>query len=282
MNEEWLKKLPIKNIKSIENVKGGDSNKAYRLSTENKDFFLLMQKNKDASVFDGEVAGLKLYKEHKINAPEVISYGTIDNSAYLILSYIEEGSGSQADLGRLVSKLHSVKADSFGFDFPYVGTSSSFNNDWTNSWIELFVERRLDVLADDLIKNKIWTSVDLKLYLNARKIIINVLEIRKTKPSLLHGDLWAGNYMFNHEGRPYLIDPAPLYGDREFDVAITTVFGGFGDLFYKSYNNEYPLDEGFATRKHFYRLYFLMVHLLKFGNIYHSSVKNELLTILNK
>ncbi|MDN8969166.1 fructosamine kinase family protein, partial [Staphylococcus aureus] len=99
-------------------------------------------------------------------------------------------------------------------------------------------------------------------------------------PSLLHGDLWGGNYMFLQDGRPALYDPAPLYGDREFDICITKVFGGFTSEFYDAYNKHYPLAKGASYRREFYRLYLLMVHLLKFGEMYRVSVAHSMDKIL--
>ncbi|WP_340601729.1 fructosamine kinase family protein, partial [Staphylococcus aureus] len=93
-------------------------------------------------------------------------------------------------------------------------------------------------------------------------------------------DLWGGNYMFLQDGRPALFDPAPLYGDREFDIGITTVFGGFTSEFYDAYNKHYPLAKGASYRLEFYRLYLLMVHLLKFGEMYRDSVAHSMDKIL--
>ena len=88
-----------------------------------------------------------------------------------------------------------------------------------------FVARRMDHLRDELMHKGLWNEEDDKVYQQVRMVMINELEAHQSKPSLLHGDLWGGNYMFLTDGRPALFDPAPLYGDREFDLGITTVFG---------------------------------------------------------
>jgi fructosamine-3-kinase len=91
-------------------------------------------------------------------------------------------------------------------------------------------------------------------------------------PSLLHGDLWAGNYMFDDTGQPVLIDPDAVYGDREFDLAMTTIFGGFEPAFYQAYQQEYPLAKGVNERLPWYQFYYLCMHLILFGETYGPAV----------
>ena len=155
----------------------------------------------------------------------MIASGEINGDAYLILSYLEEGgSGSQRELGQLVAKMHSQqKEGKFGFSLPHEGGDISFDNSWTNSWKELFIERRMDHLRDELMRKELWNEEDNKVYEEVRTVMVNELDSHESKSSLLHGDLWGGNYMFLTDGSPALFDPAPLYGDREFDLGITTV-----------------------------------------------------------
>lgn len=114
------------------------------------------------------------------------------------------------------------------------------------------------------------------------EVISEELNNHSSEPSLLHGDLWSGNYMFLDDGRPALFDPSPLYGDREFDHGATTAFGGFGQEFYEAYNDVYPLDAGAELRVEFYKLYLLLVHLVKFGDVYLGSVNSTMKQILSK
>lgn len=213
----------------------------------------------------------------------MIASGEINGDAYLILSYLEEGgSGSQRELGQLVAKMHSQqqKEGKFGFSLPHEGGDISFDNSWTNSWKELFIERRMDHLRDELMRKELWNEEDNKVYEEVRTVMVNELDSHESKSSLLHGDLWGGNYMFLTDGSPALFDPAPLYGDREFDLGITTVFGGFTQDFYEEYEKHFPLAKGAQKRLEFYRLYLLMVHLVKFGNMYAGSVNRSMDTIL--
>lgn len=283
MESKWKAYLPISHIQSITPVSGGDVNEAYRIATEDENYFLLVQRNTSEAFYAAEVEGLKLFEEAGINAPRVIESGVIEGDAYLILSYLQEGvSGSQQQLGELVAKLHSKHEPNqrFGFDLPYQGGDITFNNTWSDSWITIFVEKRLDHLKDTLLKTGQWTEEDANSYAQVRATIVEELSMHKSKPSLLHGDLWGGNYMFLEDGSPALFDPAPLYGDREFDLGITTVFGGFTDDFYETYAQHYPLAKGAEKRLEYYRLYLLMVHLVKFGGIYERSVDQSINKIL--
>jgi len=215
-------------------------------------------------------------------APRVLGNGQIDGDAYLLLNFLESGSGSQSDLGELVANLHQhySKNGKFGFDLPYVSNDESFDNSWTDTWSELFVDHRLDRLRDALMKKHLWNERDDTKYKQVREVILDKLSKHESEPSLLHGDLWGGNYMFLADGRPALIDPASFYGDREFDLGITTVFGGFDADFYAAYNAVYPLDPGANERLNFYRLYYLMVHTNKFGTMYKSSADSAMNQIL--
>ncbi|WP_353947514.1 fructosamine kinase family protein [Sporolactobacillus sp. Y61] len=280
MDPNWISKLPLKDIRSVTRIGGGDVNQAYRVDTGRESYFLLVQPNHPQSFYDSEIAGLKAFKEAGVQAPQVIKSGQIHGDAYLLLNYLERGTGSQSDLGKLVAHLHQHRSPNgkFGFDYPYSGTSISFNNDWTDSWTELFVTRRLDVLASALQKKGLWTGQEERLYKESRACIVSELARHPSQPVLLHGDLWGGNYMFTADGSPALIDPAALYGDRELDIGVTTVFGGFTSEFYRAYAASCPFDEGYEKRLAFYQLYYLMVHLDKFGLGYAGSV----LAMLNK
>lgn len=283
MKQSWQTQLPLNNIKSISPVSGGDVNEAFKIETAEEIYFLLVQRNRNASFFDAEISGLELFEEAGITAPRVIGSGEIEGDAYLLLTYLDEGySGSQEALGELVAQMHSQqqKNDKFGFDLPYEGGDITFDNSWTDSWITLFVDRRLDHLKDTLVEQGAWSDDDVKQYESARSVIVDTLKQHQSKPSLLHGDLWGGNYMFLTDGSPALFDPAPLYGDREFDLGITTVFGGFTEEFYDEYDKYYPLNKGVEQRLEFYRLYLLMVHLVKFGDMYAGSVKRSMKQIL--
>ncbi|MBF7024986.1 fructosamine kinase family protein [Staphylococcus kloosii] len=284
MNKSWQEQLPLNNIKNIAPVSGGDVNDAYIVETDNETYFLLVQKNRDADFYGAEIAGLKKFEEAGIKAPIVEGNGQIDNDAYLLLSYLQEGGrGDQRDLAKLVAKMHSQQQPDgkFGFEMPHEGGDISFDNSWCDTWRELFVERRLEPLKEALVDKGLWIEDDVNTFNQVKDVINKALKEHNSKPSLLHGDMWGGNHMFLTDGEPALFDPAPLYGDREFDMGITTVFGGFNQAFYDEYNKQFPLAKGADFRMEFYKLYILMIHLLKFGGMYATSVDRSMAKILN-
>lgn len=284
MQEMWQGILPIDTIERMTPVSGGDVNQAYRIDTKTARYFLLVQPGQSQAFYQGEIAGLEEMAKAGITVPEVLASGDTQGKAYLLLSYLEEGSyGSQHELGQMVAKLHQYHSPNglYGFDWPYEGASIQFDNSWTDSWMELFVERRLDKLHGVLVESGQWNQIQSELYQQVRQIIVETLEDHHSEPSLLHGDLWAGNYMFLSNGQPALFDPASMYGDREFDLGATQVFGGFSQEFFASYHAAYPLEAGASLRIEFYKLYLLLVHLHKFGNAYRVSVEQSMRTILN-
>lgn len=282
MDKEWEKELPISGIKKIIPVGGGDVNKAYRLETDNKSYFLLVQPNHPANFYGAEIEGLNSFFKAKVEAPRVIGNGQINGDAYLLLNFLEEGSGKQSDLGRLMAKLHHNYSSNgkFGFQYPYEGGDISFDNSWTISWSYLFVNRRLDVLRKEILKKGLWGTSEDNNYRRVRQIILDSLSKHKSRPSLLHGDMWGGNHLFLKDGRPALIDPSAFYGDREFDIGVSLVFGAYNSDFYKAYQEAYPFDKGYQKRLPFYSLYLLMVHLHKFGSMYAAGVSSTMNEII--
>lgn len=283
MNKDWQSQLPIDNIKEMKPVSGGDVNEAYRIETTNGPYFLLVQHDRSDDFYAAEIAGLEAFEAADVTAPVVKAHGQINGDAYLLLSYLEEGhSGNQRELGKLVAKLHSHHEPhgKFGFHLPYHGSDITFENGWKDTWITIFVEQRLDQLRDEIVNRGLWSKEELSLFEKVREKIIKTLENHNSKPSLLHGDLWAGNYMFLSNGEPALFDPSPLYGDREFDLGATKVFGGFTNEFYDAYNEALPLSKGADDRIKFYELYLLMVHLVKFGSMYAGSVNRIMAEII--
>lgn len=284
MNNKWIDELPVDQIENIKAVSGGDLNDAYEVDSAQQKYFLLVQPNTGEEFFHAEAAGLKDLKEAGITVPEVYHVGEIDGDAYLLISFLQEGArGDDRNLAQMIAKMHQTYSENgqFGYDYPHQGGDTTFSNDWTDSWIELFVERRLDKLRDDIIQANKWSPQQAETYERVREVIVDELSQHQSKPSLLHGDLWGGNHMFLTNGEPALFDPASFYGDREFDIGMTTGFGGYSQSFYEAYQEIFPMEPGFENRLAFYRLYLFMVHLHKFGGIYEQSVDQTMRDILS-
>src|SRR5699024_11046893 len=163
-----------------------------------------------------------------------------DGDGYLLISFLQEGPrGDDRDLAQMIVKMHQTYSENgqFGYDYPHEGRDTTFSNDWTDSWIELFVERRLDQLRNAIIQANKWSQQQAETYEQVRAVIVDELSQHQSKPSLLHGDLWGGNHMFLTNGEPALFDPDPFYGDREFDIGMTTGFGGYSQRFYEAYQD---------------------------------------------
>jgi len=215
-----------------------------------------------ADAFAAEADGLEALRPH-IRVPRVLDRGVKDGKAFLLLEQLDlERGGDYAALGRMLAALHRQTGPRFGWHRDnYIGLSPQING-WRDNWAEFFRECRIRPQLE-LARSKGF-QLDFDLELD-----------HQPQPSLLHGDLWNGNAGFTAEG-PVLFDPAVYYGDREADLAMTELFGGFPRAFYEAYNEVFPLPEGYERRKHVYNLYHLLNHLNIFGGSYLPQVQATL------
>jgi fructosamine-3-kinase len=182
----------------------------------------------------------------------------------LVLEHLElTRDGDYAALGRMLAQLHRAKGERFGWPRDnFIGLGDQPNG-WSDDWAEFFLEKRLKPQAA-----KCGLSGQLP-------DVRGILAGHRPAPSLLHGDLWSGNTGFTADG-PVIFDPAVYYGDREADLAMTELFGGFPREFYSAYREDFPLDQGYERRKHLYNLYHLLNHLNLFGGQYLQQVRAAL------
>lgn len=274
-NDAWFKQLPIQHLNSWQPVSGGDINEAYRLETDDKSYFIKVQPQHPAAYFDHEKRGLEELSQ-VVNTPHPIAAGEIDGDAYLVLNWLDSGRGRQADLGRAVAKMHQHHARQFGFYTSHHTKALFKDNTFNDSWADFYVKQRLMPERDAAVTAGRWNDFRDQHFQKMVAAFQDCYAQRQVEPSLLHGDLWAGNYMFTSDGTPTLIDPDALYGDREYDLAMTTIFAGFEPDFYRAYNDVYPLDPGYQDRLPWYQFYYLCMHLILFGEMYGGSVDNIL------
>ena len=270
--------LNLEIIKS-QSVSGGSINRAAKITTNRGDMLLKWNTNAPDDFFEKEADGLKRLATARtaLRIPDVISSGKPVNSrpGFLLMEFIDEGrSGNSFAFGQNLAKLHQTDIDQFGLDTDnYIGSLPQSNRRHDN-WITFFTEERINPqiqmavdsgkLSRGILQN--WDQLSRKL---------NEI-FPPTKPSLLHGDLWSGNYLFDSSGSGVLIDPAVYYGHPEMDLAFTKMFGGFSSEFYKGYKSELPLEPGFSERIPIYNLYPLLVHVNLFGGHYTSQFHSTL------
>lgn len=270
-NHQWFSQLPIKNITSYQPVSGGDINEAYQITADGKRYFIKVQPKHPADYFRHEINGLKALGR-VVNTPTPLHNGDINGDAYLVLNWLDESTGSQADLGRAVARLHQQTNDQFGFVDNHQTKALVKDNSWNDSWADFYVNQRLLPEVKVAADRGRWNRWREDHFQQMVKQFQQYYQGRDVKASLLHGDLWAGNFMFAGDHEPYLIDPDAVYGDREFDLAMTTVFGGFDEDFYHAYNAAYPFTPGINDRLPWYRFYYLCMHLVLFGESYGPAV----------
>lgn len=264
-------------ILSSTQVSGGSINRAARIELESSGTcFLKWNSGADPDMFAKEVKGLDRLKEAETGLiiPGVIDRGVVDRTTgYLVLDYIEEGTprkGSHEQFGRELAALHQMQNDRFGLDHDnYIGRLPQ-SNTWHDRWTDFFIHERMEPqLKMAVDAGKLSTSVT-KAFNNMYEKLPGIMP--EERPSLLHGDLWGGNYFYNGDGNATLYDPAIYYGNREIELAFTHLFGGFSGDFYRAYNETWALQPGFRKRIDIYNLYPLLVHTNLFGGHYGSRV----------
>ena len=266
-------------IHEIVEVTGGSINEVYRLQTAAGFFILKLNSAQQfPTMFEQEAEGLEAIRKTKtVAVPEVIASGHIGYQSFLLLEYIETGSKTPTAmqlLGSQLAQMHQNAAPDFGFEKDnYMGSLPQSNKKYP-SWQSFFVEERLK----PMVKLAFDASfIDQKLVSDFESLYQKLGGFfEEEKPALIHGDLWGGNYLVGTEGKPYLIDPAVSYGFREFDLAMTHLFGGFNADFYQAYQEEFPLQKGWQQRVDLWNLYPLLLHLNLFGTSYLGQVKNAL------
>lgn len=263
----------------IRPVTGGNINSCYQIEYGKEMFFLKLNSSKKLpAMFIAEAEGLKRIRQTStIQVPEAICYGSSADEQFLVLEWIESGIGSdisQENLGRGLAQLHESTQMQFGLDHDnYMGSLAQLNNSHY-SWNDFFIKQRLKPQIE-FAKNKGLLAAEI---LDQFELLYNKLDslYPAEKPALVHGDLWSGNYLINNSAQAVLIDPAISYSNREVDIAMTTLFGGFSKCFYDAYNEVFPLQKGWEQRLDLWNLYPLLIHVNLFGTSYLNGVKHNL------
>lgn len=251
-------------------IGGGSINSAFRFEAGERAWFVKLNRAERLGMFEAEAAGLRLLQRPGApRVPAVIVSGEAGGYAYLVLEYIPLRAATApvlARLGEQLALLHQVSGERFGWERDNtIGTTPQLNAPQVD-WIDFFrrqrLEFQLELAAEQGHPALIEQAAPLLEGLERLFAGYTVL------PSLLHGDLWSGNAASDLDGQPVIFDPAPYFGDRESDIAMTELFGGFTPSFYEAYRAAYPLDPGYEVRRDLYQLYHVLNHLNLFGGSY--------------
>lgn len=235
-------------------------------------------------MFEAEFDGLnEISQSNTIRVPKPLCCGATNGEAYVVMEYlpINKASGNARQLGQAVARMHQVVQKQFGwFRNNTIGATLQVNTQdasWVAFWREQRLAFQLALAAEKGFGGALQQKGDqLLAKLN------EFFESYTPQASLLHGDLWSGNYAYIDNGQPVIFDPAVYYGDREADIAMTELFGGFPADFYHAYNEQLPLDVGYKTRKTLYNLYHIINHLNLFGGSYLGQAQTMIEQLLSE
>jgi fructosamine-3-kinase len=252
-------------------VSGGSVSQCWRYETARGPLFVKTGPAASIGALEGEAAGLNaLARTETVRVPRVVSCGASSEGAFLALEWITLGQptkASEALLGEQLAWQHRQTSAQFGWERDNTIGSTPQPNAWCDQWVTFLRERRL-LHQLDLAASK---NADARIVERGRRLcelLDAFFSSYRPVPSLLHGDLWAGNWGTDDDGLPVIFDPAVYYGDREADIAMTRLFGGFGHAFYTTYQSTWPLDQAAGTRSTLYNLYHVLNHFNLFGGDY--------------
>jgi fructosamine-3-kinase len=264
-------------------VAGGSINDAWCLTsrdTRGERFFLKLNTANKLSMFEAEAEGLRaIGSSGAIRAPAPVCSGADSAYSWLVLEYIEAVTATNKTLdllGQQLAAMHSVLPGKAGEKYGWhrdntIGSTPQINN-WATDWTEFYSTHRLGYQLELARRNGAPSRlIDRGVFLKDHIRVF--FQNYEPLPSLLHGDLWGGNWCAVRSGDPIIFDPATYYGDREADLAMTQLFGGFGDRFYQSYVSAWAIDPGYKTRKVLYNLYHVLNHFNLFGGGYATQAE---------
>ncbi len=294
MDGKWREiELQLSNIENqsihftkSEPLSGGCINQAWKLTGSNgKQYFVKTNSPALENMFITEASALQdIEKNHSIRTPHVLFYGREIRFSYLVLEYIPlRPLTDQRKLGEQLAQMHQLTPSFKHFGWTknnYIGStpqSNKIHENWTTFWRD---ERLLYQLK--LAKNNGYATKAYDAGLKLAESLPLFFAGYSPTPSLLHGDLWGGNCACDMNGNPVIYDPAIYYGDRETDIAMTELFGGFTPDFYNAYESSYALDSGYKTRKILYNLYHILNHFNLFGAGYAGQAESMTKQLLSE
>lgn len=262
--------IPVDDNATPDPISGGDISAAWRLAADGGDVFLKTGRIDSMDMFTAEAEGLaEIAGATVLRVPEVHAVGQTAEVAFLALEWLSfdrPNASIEKDFGERLARMHRVTSDEFGWHRDNTIGLTPQRNTWSGDWVEFFQEQRLGYQLRLAAEN----GHTGELQLQGRRLLKrlpSLFDDYDPVPSLLHGDLWGGNWA-SSGGEPVIFDPAVYYGDRETDLAMTKLFGGFGQCFYEAYESAWPLAPGSRERLKLYQLYHVLNHLNLFGSAY--------------
>jgi fructosamine-3-kinase len=259
-------------------IGGGSINQACLISNGRERYFVKLNQSNLVEMFAAEAKGLsEIAGTGTIKVPAVICWGVADDRSYLVLEYLDLIDNATPQnwnqMGRDLATMHQRRISpdrQFGWHIDNTIGSTPQINTWEDSWATFFTNHRIGYQLQLAQSNGGKFPRATELIAKIPKLLANY----RPKPSLVHGDLWSGNASFTTAGVPVIFDPATYWGDREVDVAMAALFGGFPNAFFQGYADVYPLDPDYSTRKILYDLYHILNHHNLFGGNYQGQANN--------
>jgi len=274
-------------VKATHTVGGGCINQAWKLEAEDssqdirKSYFVKLNAKNLQHMFEAENAALyEIAETNTVRVPKPVTLGVSGNECWLAMEFLEmSGAGSAKQLGQQLAAMHRTSNKYYGWHRDNTIGSTHQPNTQSTSWVDFWREQRLGYQLETALNRGYGKlqSLGEQVMSNLETLFDGYLP----QASLLHGDLWGGNWSGLADGTPVIYDPATYYGDRETDIAMTELFGGFPKAFYEAYTEEWPLDEGYGRRKILYNLYHILNHLNLFGSSYAGQAESMMQQILH-
>ena len=263
-------------ITRVQPVSGGSINRSFKVVTAQGSSYFCKTNSSDAlpGLFQKEKSGLEaIARTAAIAVPGNVYTGETCVEQWILMDWVESKPATDIcwkNFGKALAALHHQHEDTFGFiENNYMGALPQ-SNTFHTTWEDFFREERLVPQVKMARARGLLTATDEKLF---EKLYLRLPSLLTNEQScLVHGDLWSGNFIVASKNQPVLIDPAVYYGDRQVDLAMTTLFGGFDKQFYEAYHYHYPFPSGYQEQWRILNLYPLLIHLNLFGKSYHASI----------
>ena len=265
----------ISEVQWVGRLAGGDINQAALVRSGETKFFVKYHEHAPNDMFTVEARALaEISEQGVIRVPSPVAQGDAGRTSWLVLEHMElKAMGPASLMGEQLAALHNIPQKRFGWACDnYIGTTSqtnTFHDSWADFWSQCRLRPQFAMAESAGFGGRLLNRGERLL-----QSMDQFLQGHQPAASLLHGDLWGGNKAFSVDGQPVIFDPASYYGDRETDIAMTELFGGFEPAFYAAYRAHSPLPDGYDLRRDLYNLYHMLNHLNLFGGGYLSRCEN--------